>query len=425
MGWRSWASPASRRSGSRSSPSFVGHALYALYYLPILVTAWFGGVGTTVVAIVSSLAAALAFVIPGGGLGQYAAPLAVFAVVSSSMLAMARAARAAHEERSFAASIVDSSDDAIVTKNLDGIIQSWNGGAERLFGYTAAEIVGRPVMTLIPLEHQDEETAILARIRRGERVHHFETVRLAKGGRRIEVSLTISPVRDRFGEIIGASKVARDITDRKRAAEEVAAERERLSRTLESIGDAVITTDADGRVAFLNPVAERLTGWRTADARQRSCDEVFRIVNEDTRQVVESPVARVLRLGTVVGLANSTVLIAADGTERPIDDSGAPILGSSGILTGVVLVFRDISSMERRRAEAERAATSWWNENGSSAASAQARSEAEHASPEQGRVRGDGVARATKPAQRDQGLDADPERQRQRRRPGGARDRRH
>src|SRR5262249_53106732 len=155
------------------------------------------------------------------------------------------------EARAFLASIVESAEDAIVTKDLQGIIRTWNPGAERLFGYAADEIVGRPITTLIPPEHCDEEAQILERLRKGKAIQHFETVRLAKGGRRIDVSLTISPVHDGFGEIIGASKIVRDISERKRAAEELAAEREWLSRTLRSIGDAVIATDSRGRVVFL------------------------------------------------------------------------------------------------------------------------------------------------------------------------------
>jgi PAS domain S-box-containing protein len=328
-----------------------GRAPYALYYIPILVAAWYGGVGPTLAAILVSLACAWAFVVPRVEPG-YNFSVVPFLLVSSAMVLLARAARARQEESEFLASIVESSDDAIVTKDLEGVIRSWNPGAERLFGYGSDEIVGRPVSTLIPPEHQDEERGILERLRSGERIDHFETVRIAKDGRRIDVSLTISPVRGRFGEIIGASKVARDISDRKSVAEAIAAEREWLDRTLQSIGEAVIATDAQGKVVFLNPVAERLTGWTSADARGKSSDEVFRIVNESTRETVESPIARVLRLGTVVGLANSTLLIAADGSERPIDDSGAPIIGSDGKVRGVVLVFRDIS--DRRRVEAER-----------------------------------------------------------------------
>jgi PAS domain S-box-containing protein len=115
------------------------------------------------------------------------------------------------------AAIVASSDDAIVSKTLAGKILTWNEGAERLFGYSAAEVIGQPITLLIPAERLDEESTLLERLRRGERIEHFETVRVTKNGRRIDVSLTVSPVRDADGKIIGASKVARDITQRKEA----------------------------------------------------------------------------------------------------------------------------------------------------------------------------------------------------------------
>ena len=113
--------------------------------------------------------------------------------------------------------IVESSDDAILSKNLDGIIASWNRGAERLFGYTADEIVGKSVTMLIPAERIDEEPEILGRIRRGEHIDHYETVRLRKDGSLVDISLSVSPVKDGHGNIIGASKIARDITERKQA----------------------------------------------------------------------------------------------------------------------------------------------------------------------------------------------------------------
>ncbi len=117
------------------------------------------------------------------------------------------------------AAIVASSDDAIISKDLRGVITSWNLSAERLFGYTADEIVGRPILLLIPAEYQQEEPGILNRIGRGERVEHYETVRQRKDGTRFHVSLTVSPIKNEDGTIIGASKIARDITDRKRAEE--------------------------------------------------------------------------------------------------------------------------------------------------------------------------------------------------------------
>jgi PAS domain S-box-containing protein len=115
--------------------------------------------------------------------------------------------------------IVESSDDAILSKDLDGVILSWNGGAERLFGFTAEEAVGKPVTIIIPLDRRDEEPAILDKIHRGERIHHFETIRQRKDGSLIDISLTISPIRNSRGEIVGASKIARDITELKRARE--------------------------------------------------------------------------------------------------------------------------------------------------------------------------------------------------------------
>jgi PAS domain S-box-containing protein len=119
-------------------------------------------------------------------------------------------------------SIVENSDDAIITKNLDGIISSWNKSAERIFGYTAEEVIGKPITILIPPERYDEEPAILSRIRRGEHVHHYETARRRKDGSLINISLTVSPVTNAQGEIIGASKIARDVTDRKRNDEHIA-----------------------------------------------------------------------------------------------------------------------------------------------------------------------------------------------------------
>jgi len=120
------------------------------------------------------------------------------------------------------ASIVESSDDAIVSKDLNGVIINWNKSAERIFGYTAEEAVGKPITILIPPDRLDEEPAILERIRRGERVEHFETVRMRKHGSRVDISLTISPVKNAEGKIIGASKIARDITERKRSEAQIA-----------------------------------------------------------------------------------------------------------------------------------------------------------------------------------------------------------
>jgi PAS domain S-box-containing protein len=119
------------------------------------------------------------------------------------------------------AAIVDSSEDAIISKTLEGVITSWNTGAEQLFGYTAEETIGQPISMIIPHERRDEEISILARLRQGQRIDHFDTIRVRKDGSKLEISLTISPVRDASGKIIGASKIARDIAGRKRIEREL------------------------------------------------------------------------------------------------------------------------------------------------------------------------------------------------------------
>ena len=132
------------------------------------------------------------------------------------------ALRASEQRLRWLASIVESSDDAIVSKNLDGVITSWNKGAERIFGYSAEEAIGQPITIVIPQDRRDEERTILTRIRRGERIDHFETVRQRKDGGLIAISLTVSPVRNAENKIVGASKVARDITAQKRSQEQIA-----------------------------------------------------------------------------------------------------------------------------------------------------------------------------------------------------------
>jgi len=133
----------------------------------------------------------------------------------------AEAARKKDEEKLlYLAAMVESSDDAIVTKDLNGVITSWNSGAKRLFGYSAEEAVGRPITIIIPEERREEETVILAKLRNGQRIHHFETIRRSKNGTLLDISLTVSPVKDASGAVIGASKIARDISERRKATQQ-------------------------------------------------------------------------------------------------------------------------------------------------------------------------------------------------------------
>ena len=168
--------------------------------------------------------------------------------------------RRASEDRARLVAIVESSDDAIVGKTLEGIVTSWNPAAERIFEFTADEMIGQPITKIIPPEKHEEEAFILSRLRRGERILPYETERITKTGRRLHIALTSSPIRDGEGTIIGAAKIARDITEKKQADEA----RFRLAAVVESSDDAIITKTLDGIITSWNKAAERMYGY-TAD----------------------------------------------------------------------------------------------------------------------------------------------------------------
>jgi len=170
------------------------------------------------------------------------------------------------------AAIVDSSDDAIISKTLEGVITSWNKGAERLFGYTGEEAIGQHITLIIPQDRRDEEADILERLKRGERIDHFETLRQHKDGRLLSLSLTISPVKDDAGRIVGASKVARDTTERNQI-ERALTERARL---LDLSSDAIVVRDGADRVTYWNKSACDLYGYSREEAMGRVTHELFR-----------------------------------------------------------------------------------------------------------------------------------------------------
>jgi PAS domain S-box-containing protein len=170
------------------------------------------------------------------------------------------------------AALVDSSDDAIVSKTLDGVITSWNKSAERMFGYTREEAVGQHITLIIPADRRDEEAKIVEKLRRGERLDHFETVRVRKDGTLLDLSLTISPVKDAAGRVVGASKVARDITERKQA-EQALAERARL---LDLSNDAILVRDGVDRIKYWNQSASELYGYSRDEAVGRVSHELLR-----------------------------------------------------------------------------------------------------------------------------------------------------
>ena len=193
----------------------------------------------------------------------------------------------AEEESARLAAIVESSDDVIIGKTLEGIITSWNEGAERIYGYSAEEAVGQPILMLVPPDRPNEISRILASIRRGEKVDHFETVRMTKGGRRLDISLSVSPIRDAAGNIVGASTIARDITERKRAEEAMRqvreGERRRIARDLHDgvLQDLSYTAAAMGLMMLESEDASlREQLQRAIDAVRRSAQGLREVVND-------------------------------------------------------------------------------------------------------------------------------------------------
>lgn len=297
-------------------------------------------------------------------------PLAVRSKVRGFATLFTEAQKVVREAEQLRMLVQGTHDYAIFMLDLQGRVETWNTGAERLKGYAAEDIIGRHFSTFYPQEVVDRgwpEHEL--RVASAEGRFEDEGWRIRKDGSRFWANVVITALRDEEGRLRGFSKVTRDLTARKKAeeaaqqlAEEEAArraaertvellrdERERLQVTLASIGDAVISTDREGLVEFLNPIAEAAVGWKNEEAVGRPLGEVFRIVDEETRRPVANPALRALAEGVIVGLANHTLLIARDGTERPIDDSASPIRNSAGNVIGSVLVFRDITA--RRRVE--------------------------------------------------------------------------
>lgn len=250
------------------------------------------------------------------------------------------------------AAIVESSDDAIIGKTLDGIITSWNAGAQRIFGYGANEIIGRPVTILIPPDKWHEEVEILKRLRNGERVDHFETTRIRKDGASIFVSLTISPVRDSIGAISGISKIARDVTERRQLLEreesaraETLAER-KFRRLIENAPDAILQVDSDGRINLANRTAELMFGYSRDELLNMGVDSLVPEGVRSKHSALRNDFAAA-GVSRPMGPGLDLHALRKDGTEFPVEISLSPVPSENGIT--VTAVIRDVS--ERKRAE--------------------------------------------------------------------------
>ena len=252
------------------------------------------------------------------------------------------------DPQSLLRAIIDSSDDAIISKDLNGIITSWNTAACSIFGYAAEEIVGQPILRLIPDDLHPEEAIILAKIRAGERIDHYETTRRRKDGNLIAVSVTISPVRDRTGRIVGASKIARDISERRRREES----RFRLAAIVDSSDDAIISKDLNGIISSWNAGAYRVFGYSSEEMVGQS---ILRLIPEELHPE-EAMILEKLRAGERID-HYETKRRRKDGNLIEVSVTISPIRDAAGHVIGASKIARDISErkeVERRLIQSEK-----------------------------------------------------------------------
>jgi two-component system sensor kinase FixL len=216
------------------------------------------------------------------------------------------------------AAIVDSSADAIIGKTLEGIVTSWNAGAERIYGYSPAEMVGQPIALLASPDRLDEIPAILERVKQGQFVDSFETQRVRKDGRKIDVSVSISPIKDAAGQIIGASAIARDITEHKQMTAALRESKERISAIVNTSADAIITIDEQGIIQSVNPATERMFGYSAAEMIGRN---VNMLMLSPVREEHDAYVARYLKTGEkkIIGTRREVEGRRKDGSIFPLE----------------------------------------------------------------------------------------------------------
>lgn len=246
----------------------------------------------------------------------------------------------AHKERAQYAAIVANSDDAIVGKTLDGVITSWNPAAERIFGYSAGEIIGQSILRIIPPELHEEEVRILQKLRRGEPVEHLETRRLTKSGRVIDISLTSSPIRDAQGFIIGASKIARDITAQTAAMRAS----NLLAAVVDSSDDAIISKTLEGIITSWNKGAENIFGYT---AQEMIGQPISRIFPHDRLDEEPGIIARISRGERIEHF--ETVRKTKDGRLIDISLSLSPVRDVNGKILGASKIARDITAQKAAR----------------------------------------------------------------------------
>src|SRR5436853_5427196 len=233
------------------------------------------------------------------------------------------------------ASIIESSDVAIYSQDLDGVITGWNAGAESMFGYRALEALGQNASTLlIPDNHRAEEEEVVERTRAGDGVQHRETVRRRKDGTLIDVSVTVAPVRNSAGEIVGVTKIARDITLQKRLQQDA----RHLAAIVESSEDSIISKDLNGIILSWNHAAEQMFGFSAGEAIGQS----IRMIIPDDRQGEEEEILDQIRHGNAVSHFE-TVRCRKDGTSVPVSMTASPIRDADGAVIAVSQSSRDVT----------------------------------------------------------------------------------
>ena len=258
--------------------------------------------------------------------------------------------RREEQAKSLMAAIVESSEDAIVSKTLDGVVTSWNKAAERIFGYAAAEMVGQPISVLTPPGRADEMRCILDRIGRGEPIEHYETERRRKDGRLIQISLTVSPFRGETGQIVGAAKIARDITEAKRAQAALSEREAHLRSILDTIPDGMIIIDEHGIIGehgiiqSFSAAAERMFGYTADEVRGRN---VSMLMPSPYRDAHDRYIARYLATGErrIIGVGRVVTGQRKDGSIFPIELAVGEVRGEGHrLFTGFV---RDLTERQR------------------------------------------------------------------------------
>jgi PAS domain S-box-containing protein len=317
----------------------LGEAPLPLFFTAVMLSAWYGGLWPGLLTTVL------------GGLAInyfFEDPPLEFAIVAPStvlrMVLYSGAAglisylnarqRAARAEAEHLAAIIWSSEDAVIGVGPDGSVRSWNAGAERLYGYTAAEMVGQPISRLVSQAEQDVWPRVVAELQRGGRFGHFEATRVAKDGRSLDVSVAASPILDEDGRVVGASLVERDVTARRQAAEAA----ERLAAVVRSSSDAVVSKTLDGTITAWNPAAERLYGYAAHEAVGCSIEM---LVPPEKRRELAGVLARVARGEAVEQL--ETTRIRRDGRRIRVLLSVLPIRGLGDSVTGMAAVARPLA----------------------------------------------------------------------------------